>query len=180
MARLEPLDVNKLTPEQKALNAEVSRGRSKIQGPYSVWLRTPPIAAATHQLLTAIRQNGKLDKRLYELLVLTVTRHAGVEYAFAVHEPLARDAGIEPDIIEALRAQRKPSFARPDDALIYEATTSLLKTVKLPDATYQALIKRFGVELTIEFVTTVGTYCLIGTVLNAFEVPTANGEKPFA
>ncbi len=180
MARLETLEVDKLTPEQKALFAQVGRGRSKVGGPYSVWLRTPPIAAATHQLLTAVRQNGKLDKRLYELLVLIVTRHAGVEYAFAVHEPLAREAGIEPDLIEAIRAQKTPSFTRPDDALIYDATTSLLKSVKLSDAIYQTLIKRFGLELTIEFVTTVGTYCLIGTVLNAFEVPTPNGEKPFA
>jgi 4-carboxymuconolactone decarboxylase len=179
LARLEPLAVDKLTSEQKALHAQVSRGRPNIQGPYSVWLRTPPIAEAAHKLLTAVRQNGKLDKRLYELLVLTVTRHAGVEYAFAVHEPLALEAGIERAIVEAIRAKKQPSLTNPDDALIYEATTSLLQSVKLPDATYQALVKRFGVEVTIEFVTTVGTYCLIGTVLNAFEVPTPNGEKPF-
>jgi 4-carboxymuconolactone decarboxylase len=96
-----------------------------------------------------------------------------------VHEPLALEAGIEPAIVEAIRAKNKPPLANPDDALIYEATTSLLQSVKLSDATYQALVKRFGPEVTIEFVTTVGTYCLIGTVLNAFEVPTPNGEKPF-
>ena len=180
MARLAPLEFDKLTPEQKALHAQVSRGRPKVQGPFAVWLRNPPIAKAADELLQAVRQNGKLDKRMYELLVLTVARHAGVHYAWAVHEPLALAAGVAPDVIEALRARTTPSFASPDDSLVYEATTSLLQDVKLSDAEYEALIKRFGETLTIEIVTTVGTYCMIGTVLNAFEVPTPNGEKTFS
>jgi 4-carboxymuconolactone decarboxylase len=177
--RLPALEPDKFTPAQQALAAEVSRGRPKITGPFSVWIRNPPIADAANKLLLAVRQNGKLDKRLYELLVLTVARRAGVHYAWAVHEPLALAAGVAPDVIEALRTRRAPSFANPDDALIYEATTSLLENVKLSDATYQALLKRFGEALTIEIVTVVGTYCLIGTVLNAFEVPTPGGEKTF-
>ena len=180
MARLEPLKVENFSPEQKAIYAKVSRGRTDIGGPYSGWLRNPPIAAAAHELLSAVRLNGKLDKKLYEILVLTVARRAGVEYAFVVHEPLALAAGVEPEVIEAIRTQRKPLFSRPDDALIYQATTSLLENVKLPEAIYQALIERFGLELTIEIVTVVGTYCLIGTVVNAFEVQSPNGEKPFA
>ena len=179
MSRLPPLEPDKFTPAQQALAAEVSRGRPKIAGPFSVWIRNPPIADAANKLLLAVRQNGKLDKRLYELMVLTIARRAAVHYAWAVHEPLALAAGLAPDVIEALRAGTAPAFNNPDEGLIYEATTSLLANVKLNDATYQALLRRFGEALTIEIVTLVGTYCLIGTVLNAFEVPPPNAEKTF-
>ena len=81
MSRLPPLDPTKFTPEQQALAPQVSRGRDRILGPFSVWIRNPPIADAANRLLAAIRQNGKLDKRLYELLVLTVVRRASVQFA---------------------------------------------------------------------------------------------------
>ena len=179
MSRLPPLDPAKFTPEQKALAPELSRGRDRIQGPFSVWIRHPPVADAANRLLTAIRQNGRLDKRLYELLVLTVVRRAGVQYAWAVHEPLARAAGIAPEIIEALRSERTPPLTEPDDCLIYEATVSLLDTFSLPDDTYQKLMKRFGESLTIEIVTTVGAYGMIGMVLNSFDVPAPNNARSF-
>jgi hypothetical protein len=41
------------------------------------------------------------------------------------------------------------------------------------------MIKQFGLETTIEAIACVGLYSMIGGVINAFEVPTANGEKPF-
>ena len=180
MARLNPLEVDQLTPEQKALFAKVSRGRSRVQGPFAVWIHNAPIAEAADKMIEAVRQNGKLGKPLYELLVLTVARHASVHYAWAVHEPLARAAGVDPAVIDALRERKKPSFAHADDGLIYAAATSLLQTARLPEATYQALLERFGLELTIEIVTVIGVYCMIGTVLNGFEIATPGGEKTFA
>ncbi len=179
MARLEPIELDKLTPEQKELHARVGRGRNRVMGPFSVWIHNPPLADAASRLINSVRENGKLESRLYELIVLTVARKAGVQYAFAVHEPIALAAGLAPDVLEALRAQKKPAFSRPDESLAYEAVTALLETGKLPDAIYQALLKQFGLDLTIEIITVVGIYGMIGTVLNAFEVPTPNGEKPF-
>jgi 4-carboxymuconolactone decarboxylase len=180
VARIKPLELDKLTPEQKELHARVGRGRNRVIGPFSVWIHNPPLADAASRLINAVRENGKLDNRLYELIVLTVARRAEVEYAFAVHEPIALAAGLAPDVLEAIRARKKPTFARPDEGLAYEAVTALLETGKLPEPTYQALLKQFGLDLTIELVTVVGIYGMIGTVLNAFEVPTPNGERPFA
>ena len=77
------------------------------------------------------------------------------------------------------RHRRKPTFAKADEKAIYEAVTELLNTNKIGDAAYQALVKQFGLEQTIEIITCVGLYCMVGAVINAFEVPTPNGEKPF-
>ena len=63
MARLEPLTMEELTPEQKSIYAQVSRNRPRVSGPFGVWLRTPPIAEAANKLVNAVRENGKLEKR---------------------------------------------------------------------------------------------------------------------
>jgi 4-carboxymuconolactone decarboxylase len=179
LARLDPPKLEDLTPEQRAIYDTVSRGRPRVTGPFGVFLRNPPLAQALNDATELLRTKGKLSKRHYELIVLIVARHASAAYAFSVHEKPAKDAGIDAEIVEALRAQRKPALARSDDKAIYEAVTSLLKTNKLSDGDYQALLKEFGLELTIDIVSCAGLYCLIGMVINAFEVPTLNGEKPF-
>jgi 4-carboxymuconolactone decarboxylase len=179
VARLEVPTLEQLTPEQKAIYHEVSRGRPRVQGPFSVLLRNPPLADAVNRAVEQIRTKGKLEKRLYELVVMIVARHASAAYAWTVHEKPARDAGISADAIEAIRTGRTPAFAKSDEKAIYDAVTSLLKTNRISDTAYQALLKELGLELTIDVIACTGMYCMIGAIINGFEVPTPNGEKPF-
>ena len=74
MARLEPLKMEELTPEQKELYDVVGRGRAQVAGPFGVWLHNPPLADACNRVTLALRENGKLDKRLFELIVLAAAR----------------------------------------------------------------------------------------------------------
>jgi 4-carboxymuconolactone decarboxylase len=179
VARFEQVNADKLTPDNKALYEAVRASRPKLVGPFSVLMHNPPLARAVNQLVDAIRRDGKLDKRLYELVVLITARHAGSAYAWAVHDPLGRKAGLSGDVVDAIQAKKKPNFAKADEKAIYEAVIELLNTNRISDAAYQELTKQFGLETSIEIVTCVGLYCMIGGVINAFEVPTANGEKPF-
>jgi 4-carboxymuconolactone decarboxylase len=179
MARFEDVKPDRLTPDNKALYEAVRAGRPKLVGPFSVLMHNPALAGAINQVVDAIRRDGKLDKRLYELIVLITARHAGAAYAWAVHDPLARKAGLSGDVVEAIQARKKPNFAKADEKAIYEAVTELLTTNKISEPAYQEMIKQFGLETTIEAISCVGLYCMIGGVINAFEVPTANGEKPF-
>lgn len=179
MARFEPVNADQLTPENRTLYEAVRAGRPKLVGPFSVLMHNPPLAAAANQVVDAIRKDGKLDKRIYELIVLITARHASAAYAWVVHEPLGLKAGLSADVVKAIHERRKPSFTKADEKVTYDAVTELLTTNKISDAAYQAMVQQFGLSETIEAITCVGLYCMIGSVINAFEVPTANGEKPF-
>jgi 4-carboxymuconolactone decarboxylase len=179
VARFEPVNREGLSPEHKTLYDAALAGRPKLVGPFSVLMHNPALAGPINKVVDAIRRDGKLDKRLYELVVLITARHAGAAYAWAVHDPLGRKAGLSGEVVEAIQAKKKPNFAKADEKAIYEAVTELLNTNRIGDAAYQELIKQFGLPTTIEIVTCAGLYCMIGGVINAFEVPTANGEKPF-
>lgn len=179
LARYEPPALAELTPEQKTIYSAISRGRPRVTGPFSVLLRNPPLADAINRAVETIREKGKLEKRLYELIVMIVARHASAAYAWSVHEKPATDAGISGEVIEAIRAGRTPVFAKSDEKVIYEAVTSLLRNNKLSDTAYRAMLEEFGLDLTIDIISCAGLYCMIGAVINGFEVPTMNGEKPF-
>jgi 4-carboxymuconolactone decarboxylase len=179
LARLDPLPIEQLSPEQKALQAELLKTRKRVSGPFGVWLRNPALADAANKVVLALRENGKLDKRLYELIVLTVVRHWSAPYAWAAHEGNARAAGLSNETIEAIRARKKPAFARADEAAIYDAVTELLAGGPLATAKYERLVALFGLDTTIELISVAGLYSMVSTVLNGFDVPTPNGERPF-
>ena len=179
MARFEPVNFDQLTPENKALYDAVKSNRPKLVGPFSALMHNPPLADAANRVVDAIRRDGKLEKRIYELIVLIVARHASAAYAWAVHDPLGRAAGLSGVVVDALQAQRKPTFAKSDERAIYEAITELLDNKKISDGTYQNLVKEIGFDNALEAVACAGLYCMVGSVINAFEVPTPNGEKPF-
>ena len=97
--------MEELTPEQKELYDVVGRGRAQVAGPFGVWLRNPPLADAANRVTLALRENGKLDKRLFELIVLTAARAWGASYAWVAHEKPAIKAGSRP------RSSRRSAFS---------------------------------------------------------------------
>jgi 4-carboxymuconolactone decarboxylase len=179
MARLEQVRPADLTAEQKRMyDIIVGTRATGLGGPFSVLVRTPYIAEPANGLHNAFRLTGKLDRRVFELLVCMVARECGAEYAWAVHEELARKAGLAPDVIVAVRERRMPGFAHDDERLIYDLTTQLLKTKTLNEATYRRAVAALGVDLLIEVTSAVGFYSMVCMLLNTFGVAAPGGERP--
>lgn len=179
MSRVPPLDPATLSPEQKAVHDRIKGNRPKLGGPFGVLLHNAPIATAASGLVDVLRANGTLEPRIYELIVLTVARHWSAQYVWAVHEPLGRAAGLSDGTIEALRTRSKPAFGRSDEELVHAAVSELLGGKVLGETLYGRLLEQYGLQSTIELISVVGFYNMIGTILNGFDVPTANGEAPF-
>jgi 4-carboxymuconolactone decarboxylase len=177
MARIDQVNRDDLNPRQQALydNIMRTRPRGTLSGPFSVWIHTPAIAEPADGLANCFRVSPKLDKRLIELIILVVCRDATVKYAWSVHEPLAREQGLAPAAIEAIRARKQPDFKRDDEKLIYDLVTELLTTKTLSPATFERATASLGREGLIEAVSCVGFYGMIGLVLNAFDVPPQSG-----
>ena len=114
MPRLAPLDLNKLTPEQKKVaDAIVAGPRGGLRGPFEPWLRSPQLADRAQKLGEYCRFNNSLPKDLSELAICLVGRHFKAQYEFYAHARLAKEAGLAPAIVEAVRtrARRRPSRA---------------------------------------------------------------------
>lgn len=171
MSRLADIQMNDLSPAtQEIAKAIISSRSGVIRGPYAVWLRTPPVAAAINQVGSALR-NSSLSQRLFELAVLIVAAHWSARYVQTVHEKAARDAGLPDETITLVREGRRPQFTQADDEVVYDVVSELCTNRDVAHATYQRAVTTLGVERTIELVTTAGYYTTAAMMVKAFAIP---------
>jgi 4-carboxymuconolactone decarboxylase len=178
MARVPPLDADNLTPEQKRVYDQIAGRRKTVRGPFPIWLRNPKLAEHANQFGIALRDHSTIGRHIFELVVITVCRQWSVQYAWSSHAPQAEAAGIAPEIVAAIRDKRRPDFKHADQRIAYDVTTEIMETNDLSTATYDRAIAQFGLQGTIELVSTVGYYAMVGIFLKSFDVPTPTGDKP--
>ena len=178
MSRVPPLDPAALTPEQQRVAAEIAGARKNVRGPFTIWLRNPKLAEHANQFGVALRDSKVLDRRLFELAVLVVCRAWLVQYAWSSHAPAAEAAGISPEVVAAIRDNRKPEFTRDDEAVVYDVATEIMQTRDLSQPGYDRAVSRFGVEGTVDLISTIGYYAMVGIFLKSFGVPTPTGDTP--
>jgi 4-carboxymuconolactone decarboxylase len=177
MARIEDIRRADLGPREQELYDDITRRRPRpsISGPFAIWMHIPEIAEPTNALTNYLRSFAKLDQRLIELIILLMCRDSTVRYAWSVHEPLARAAGLAQETIDAIAARKRPDFKNGDEALIYDVVTELTSTKALSAATFERAQAGLGREGLIEAVSCAGFYAMVGLVLNAFDMPPQPG-----
>jgi 4-carboxymuconolactone decarboxylase len=178
MARIDEITRENLTPRQQQLHDDFLRARPRktLTGPFAVLIRTPDIAEPADHLVNYYRGHPKLGRRLIELIILLVVRDATAQYAWSVHEPHALEHGLTQDVIDSIRARKRPDFKRDDERLIYDVVTELLANKTVSAATFERGKSAFGIDGMIEAVTCAGLYGMIGFVLNVFDIPPQPGR----
>lgn len=177
MSRLPPLDPSSLTYEQRRVHDEIAGARKTVRGPFPMWLRNPALADHANQFGVALR-DSTIGRRIFELVVITVCRAWSVQYAWSSHAPQAELAGVSPEVIKAIQENRTPNFTRDDERVAYTVAHEIMATRELSKKTYDTAIKQFGEQGTVELISTVGYYAMVGIFLKSFDVPTPTGDKP--
>lgn len=176
--RVADLTAEEMSPEQQRLYQAISGPRGNVGGPFALWLRLPAVADAANAFGNALRLDGKLDRRIFELVVLVVARHWGAQYEWFVHEPAAIKAGLAPEIAAAIRDGIEPGYARDDERVAAALTEELLRTRTVSQPTYDLAQSHFGVELLVELITVIGFYTTAAMMINAFDSPVPGNARP--
>ena len=178
MSRMPPLDVEALTPEQKRVYDQIAGKRKTVRGPFPMWLRNPKLADHANQFGVALRDHSVIGRRIFELAVITVCRAATVQYAWSSHAPQAELAGIAPDIVAAIHENRTPVFQKDDERVAYETAAEIASTGELSQAGYDKALAQFGEQGTVELISTIGYYAMVGIFLKSFGVRPPDGSTP--
>ena len=177
MPRLAPLDLDKLTPEQKkAADAIVAGPRGGLRGPFEPWLRRPQLADRAQRLGEYCRFNSSLPKDLSELAICLIGRHFKAQYEFYAHARLAREAGLSAAIVEAIRTRQIPPFTRDIERVVYDFVSEYLDTNRVAEPNYKRAIAALGEQGVVDLVGVCGYYMLVSMTLNVFEMPLPAGE----
>jgi 4-carboxymuconolactone decarboxylase len=180
MARIPPIPEDAMTPEQIRVNQKIAGPRyaGPARGPFAIWLRTPEFAEIASDFGLYLRTKTTLPRRLLELTVLITARQWTAQYEWAAHEGFAREAGLDAETIEDLRAGRRPGFTAPDEALVYDVAMEIQERRGLCDDTYHRAEALLGEQTVIDLLTVIGYYTLLAVVLTGLDVEAPDGEQP--
>jgi 4-carboxymuconolactone decarboxylase len=187
MARVAPITPDQLSEEQRATydgitqgprGASLTQADGSLGGPFNAFLLSPAIGAAAEKLGAALRFNSSLPNNLVELAICVTAREWTAQFEWWAHARLAKQAGVDEAIIEAIRDRQTPEFANRDEKAIYTLCRELLDTRRVSDATYERAAAVVGAEGVFEIIALSGYYGLISMTLNVFEVPLPPGVEP--
>jgi AhpD family alkylhydroperoxidase len=138
---------------------------------YQALLNSPAIASGWERMLTAVRNRTQVPADLRELMILRVAVINRASFEFEAHAPLAKQAGVSDEKIEAVKAWPVGSDRFTDDErLVLELTDHMTRNVDVPDALMERLRKRFDARGVVEMVATVAAYNMVSRFLVALNI----------
>ena len=178
--RLKELTPETMTPEQRRVAESIQSGPrgSGLRGPFNALLRSPELCDYVQKVGEYVRFKSSIPRKLNELAIIIAGRHWTAQYEFYAHRKLALEAGLKPEIADAVAEGRRPDKMDADESLVYDFATELLKSGHVSDAAYQRALTRFGERGVIDLTGAVGYYSIVSLVLNVAEVPLPPGETP--
>jgi 4-carboxymuconolactone decarboxylase len=177
--RMPPIAADKLTAAQQAAVAEFKAARSaEISGPFVPLLRSPEALSRVRALGDYMRFRSALPPRLSEFVILLTARQWTQQYEWSAHEPIARQAGLNPAIIAAVAEGRRPERMAEDEEILYTLLDELRQTHAVTDTTYARGVKAFGEQGVIDALGITGYYTLLAMVMNTARTPLPPGAKP--
>jgi 4-carboxymuconolactone decarboxylase len=170
--RFPRLTPEEYSPEQKSVASAIAAGpRGEVRGPYIPLLHHPALAGKLQEVGEQLRWKSKLPKRLLELAILVTARRWTCQHEWFMHEKLARDAGLDAAIIDAIAQRIFPQDASAEEVAVYQFCAEAHSSGRVSDAAFDAVKARFGLDGALELLVTCGYYSLMAMVLNTAGMP---------
>ena len=177
--RFRKLSPEELTADQKKVYESIAGGpRGGVRGPFNALLRSPELADRTQKLGEYLRFNSSLPAPLNELAILITARYWSAQYEWHAHSQLAAKAGVEAATIAAIAQGKRPLGMKDDEIRVYDFCKELHEEKSVSDATYKAVLDRFGERGVVDLVGVAGYYTLVSMVLNVDRAPLPEGVAP--
>jgi len=176
------LSMEQLTDAQKPLGEEIMKISSVgLGGPYNPLLRSPVLGQRMFDLWHYLRWETSVPLKLNELAILIVARQWRSQVEWYAHAPLAIKAGLAPDIVADLKANKRPANMPPEEAAVYDFVTELTTEHAVADETFARAKKLLGEQQVVDLTTVTGCYLATAMLLAMAEQSVPPGkEEPFA
>src|SRR5262249_40385740 len=164
--RFPQLTMAQLTDEQRPLGEAIMKiSKVGIAGPYNPMLRSPVFGQRMFDLLAYLRWETSVPLRLNEFAILIIGRQWRSQVEWFAHGPLAEKAGLSPQLIAELKANKRPSNMAADEAAVYDFVTELTTKRQVPDETFARAKKLLGGQQVVDLTAVAGTYITVAMLL---------------
>jgi 4-carboxymuconolactone decarboxylase len=179
--RFPQLTMDQLDAKQKPLGEQVMKVSSVgLAGPYNPMMRSPVLGQKLFDLFAYLRWDTSVPTKLNEFAIIIIGRQWRSQVEWFAHAPLAQKAGLSPEIIADLKANRRPAGMAEDEAVVYDFITELTTTHKVSDETYARAKKVLSDQQIVDLTAVSGNYVMVAMLLAMAEESTPPGkEAPF-
>jgi 4-carboxymuconolactone decarboxylase len=190
--RLPPHRPEELSERQRGVYEAITKGRraqgpklftttgpqGELLGPFAAMLAHPVVGEPLQRLGQALRYETSLPTLAREVVILAVAAHHRSEYEWYAHSAVARHAGIEATVIEALRGGGRPPDVDEEARAAWQLAVLLLRHEHVPDDVFTAVESALGTSGIVEVTALVGYYVLLAQLIDVFELTPPEGYQP--
>src|SRR3954471_10023678 len=168
--RFPQLTMEQLSEAQKPLGEQIMKVSSVgLGGPYNPMIRSPVLGQRLYDLFYYLRWQPSVPTKLNEFAILIIGRQWRSQVEWYAHAPLAAKAGLSPEIIAELKANKRPANMAEDEAVVYDFVTELTTTKKIGDETYARAKKVFNDQQIVDLTAVAGNYVMVAMLLERGE-----------
>ena len=165
--RLPTIAPAQYTAEQKQAAAEFEAARkTPVFGPFEPMMHSPQLMSDARAMGDYLRFKSAIGNTLSELTILMTAREWTQNYEWSFHYPIAIKAGLRQDLADAIAAGKRPTAMNPDEEIVYNFTSELLKKKQVSDATFERAKARFGTQGVVDMAGIAGYYTFLAMQLN--------------
>ena len=136
-------------------------------------LWSEPLARGWNAYVGAVRRELSVSPRLMELAICAVAKITGAEYEFVHHWPEYVRAGGREQLRAKLddpdRAAADRDFSE-DERLALAYAIAMTRDVKVPDALFAQVRRRFNETELVELTAAIATYNMVARILVAMDI----------
>jgi|SoiMethySBSTD1v2_1073268.scaffolds.fasta_scaffold550316_2 4-carboxymuconolactone decarboxylase len=176
--RFKPLTESEMSEAQLKAARELAgglRGRFNPNGPNAALLRSPELMERNQRVGEYLRYKSSIPARLNEFAILVTARHWNSQTEWIGHHDLAVKAGLSPSVAADLAQGKRPAGMKDDEAIVYQFCREIHDSKEVSDATYRAVVDKFGERGVIDLVALTGYYTMLAMVLNVTRMPLPEG-----
>jgi 4-carboxymuconolactone decarboxylase len=166
--RLPPIPADEWTDAQRqAASAIVNGPRGALYGPFVPLLRSPELMDHAQRLGEYLRYRSAIGTRLTELAVLVTARAWDQQVEWAIHAPIALQAGIGAEVIDAIARRERPPAMAADEEAVVDFCTELQRDKRVSDRVYRNALALFGEQGVVDLMGVNGYYTFLAMLMNA-------------
>src|SRR3974390_1885500 len=177
--RFQQLTMDQLNDKQKPLGEQIMKVSSVgLGGPYNPMLRSPVFGQKMFDLLYYLRWQTSVPLKLNEFAILIIGRQWRSQVEWFAHAPLAIKAGLSPDVVNELKANKRPSNMTPEESVVYDFVTELTTARAVSDETFNRAKQLLGEQQVVGLQAVAGTYVTVAMILAMAEESVPSGKDP--
>ncbi len=177
--RFSQLTMDQLTDQQKPIAEQIMKVSSVgIGGPYNPLLRSPVLGQRMFDLFHYLRWETSVPLKLNEFAILIIGRQWRSQVEWLAHAPLAIKAGLSPDIVAELKANKRPSNMPPQESVVYDFITELTIQHAVSDETFNRAKELLGEQQVVDLTAVAGSYVAVAMLLAMSEEGVPSGREP--